>query len=389
VIGMTTRRGIATAETATLAALVDRLAAFEPAAAPVLSLYLDARPDQHGRDNFQSFLRKELPARSASFPAAERSSFDRDARRVRDWAEHELERSSDGAAVFCCGAAGLFEPIQFDVPLDESRLYVAPRPHIYPLARLLNLYPRYAALVADTNLARLFVFSLGRPSRESTVTSPKTSRTEVGGWSQKRYQRHVDDSYRQHAREVVDVLERTVRRDGIDHVVMAGDEVILPLLREQLSPAVALKVVDVLSLDIRAPEREVLRESLDALRRWSAGSEAERVQLLLDEYRAGGLAIVGLSATEAALSRGQAHELLIAADSSTLGEPAREDAAAAPRPGPATGAGERAERLVKAARNTRAAVVTIENASLLAHVGGVGALLRYPLESSASDATRG
>ena len=36
--------------------LLDRLAAFEPTTLPVLSLYLNTSPDQHGRDNFESFL---------------------------------------------------------------------------------------------------------------------------------------------------------------------------------------------------------------------------------------------------------------------------------------------------------------------------------------------
>ncbi len=31
---------------------LDELAAYEPNGLPVASLYLDTRPDQHGRDNF-------------------------------------------------------------------------------------------------------------------------------------------------------------------------------------------------------------------------------------------------------------------------------------------------------------------------------------------------
>ena len=37
-----------------------RLAAFEPSPYPVISLYLNTKPNQHGRDNFQTFIRKEL-----------------------------------------------------------------------------------------------------------------------------------------------------------------------------------------------------------------------------------------------------------------------------------------------------------------------------------------
>src|SRR5215213_6468847 len=47
--------------------LLDRLLNFEPTAAPVISLYLDARADQHGQQNFLPFVRKQLTERSKSY----------------------------------------------------------------------------------------------------------------------------------------------------------------------------------------------------------------------------------------------------------------------------------------------------------------------------------
>ena len=46
---------------------LERLAAFEPAPYPVVSLYLDTRPNQHGRDQHQAFTRKEFKARSRTY----------------------------------------------------------------------------------------------------------------------------------------------------------------------------------------------------------------------------------------------------------------------------------------------------------------------------------
>ena len=43
--------------------MLERLLAFEPVPAPVLSLYLDGRADQHGRQNFLPFARKQLTER--------------------------------------------------------------------------------------------------------------------------------------------------------------------------------------------------------------------------------------------------------------------------------------------------------------------------------------
>ena len=37
-----------------------------------------------------------------------------------------------------------------------------------------------------------------------------------------------------HGKEVVEMLERVMREDRAEHLILAGDEVIIPLLQEQL-----------------------------------------------------------------------------------------------------------------------------------------------------------
>src|SRR6185436_7782442 len=64
--------------------LLERLLNFEPTAAPVISLYLDARADQHGQTNFLPFVRKQLTERSKTFEnqSEERLSFEEDFVRI-------------------------------------------------------------------------------------------------------------------------------------------------------------------------------------------------------------------------------------------------------------------------------------------------------------------
>jgi peptide chain release factor subunit 1 len=231
------------------------------------------------------------------------------------------------------------------------------------------------------------------------VQNVKTRGARVGGWSQMRYQRHLEQYHLQHAKEVADQLERAVREDGIRHVILAGDAVIVPLLKEQFPKAVADKVVDVLSLDINAPEHEVLEESLEAMRRYDAQTDAEKVERLLDEYRAGGLAVVGAQDTLEALAMGQVEELIVAARQQQI-EGDREDVAilsdnevAEPVVAGQDGAVANlepdsvivADDLVKRAAQTGARVTFIEDPSLLAEVGGCGALLRYRIQPQTTE----
>lgn len=164
-----------------------------PTTMPVLSLYLDARPDQHGRDNFEPFLRKEFKARQNTWPprSAERESFEHDAQRIALWLRVQLRPSSNGAAIFACAATGLFEALQFDAPFQSNQLHVYHQPHLYTLARLLDQYRPYGVVIADTNSARIFVFGLGRVVLSDTITNEKVrSRSIIEGWWQRRVLAH-------------------------------------------------------------------------------------------------------------------------------------------------------------------------------------------------------
>ena len=353
-----------------LDSLLDRLAAIPPTDLPCISLYVDTRPDNTGRPHWAPIVRKELSERARSFGerTAARAAYDADAARITTWLEAEPRASAHGLAVFACEAAGLFETVELDAPV-QTELAVGRVPHLYPLARLLDQWRGYAVVVTDTHLARIYVVALGAIRARAEVESDKVSRSAVGGWSQARYQRHIEKFHREHVKEMVDTLERIVRDEGLERVLLAGDEVVVPLVREALPKTLAEHVVEVGNLDVASSEAEILTQTLGVFRREDAQDDAERVARVLDAYRAGGLGMIGLAGVSAALNNGQVHELLLVAD------PAHLEGSA----GPAV-----ADALVAKARQTAARVTFIENAELLAEAGGVGALLRFRLQRRAA-----
>jgi peptide chain release factor subunit 1 len=375
--------------------LMERLTGFEPSGFPVISLYLNAQANQHGRDDYDRFVRKELQNRARTFEphTPERESFDRDAEKITRYLSEEVRASANGIAIFACsGADDFFEAVQLDAPLENNRLLVYDRPHLYPLARLMDQYPRYAVLLTDTNYARIFVFSRNRTLDATEIQNVKTHHTDIGGWSQNRYQRHMEQYHLQHAKEVVDALSRIVEKDKAEHVILAGDETtIIPLLREQMPKALLEKVIDVVQLDINTPEHEILQTTMERLRAHDAETDEERAKRLLGEYRADGLAVVGVADTLAALSNGQVEELLISAslrnisyDEKAVGEVLE---AYAPVVDVAADTNEPrtiADELVARAQQLSAARVRfIEDDALLKSVGGAGAFLRYKMEETA------
>lgn len=346
---------------AELQSQLDRVAASDCAPYPVLSLYLDLRPNERGRDAFEPFLRNDFKERVETYAekGPERDSLDRDVEKVREYIQN-VDSSLNGLAVFACSGAELFEAIPLTAPVEGHAVHIGEQPHLYPLAKLIDQYPRYIAVLADTHVARIFVFAANTTEKVDKVEGEKTRRHKMGGWSQARYQRRVENAHAHHAKEVADTVARIVRDEGIDRIVIAGDEVIVPLLREEFPKDVAERIVDVVKLDVRTPERQVLETTIAALREKDAESDRERVDELVNAYRGSGLGVAGLKRTQRAFELGQVEELLLPGTADQIGQEAADD-------------------LVAKARQTSAQVRIIEDAALLKPLGGVGAFLRFKL----------
>lgn len=367
--------------------LMDTVLAFDAVPAPVISLYLDARVNEVGKRNFMPFVRKQLSERVKSYPvnSDERASIEEDFVRIMRYLEDGVREPTQGVAMFACSALDdYFQVGQFEANFERNRLVVSERPHVYPLARLIDQYRRYAVVLADTNRAQIFVFAAGRAVDQDEIENVKTKHTSVGGWSQARYQRHEENYHLHHAKEVVDALERTMRDEQIEHVILAGDEaVVIPILREQMSKELDEKVIDVLSLGIDTPEHELLEESLTAFRRHDSLTDMQKVERLLGEFRGDNLAVAGVPDTLAALSNGQVEELLIVAAADGLKFDEEEvrkvlEIYGADDIAETLDARAVADELIRRANQMSAALTTfIEDGTRLEQLGGVGALLRY------------
>src|SRR5688572_26964973 len=365
----------------------EMLAALEPSPFPVLSLYLRLAPGQNGREDYPQFLRKVFSERAKALPeqSTDRESFDKDVARIQDHLENKDNVTGQAVAIFASSGSDLFEVIALEAPVGEHALFISSVPHLYPLARLIENYPRYAAVMLDTNKARIFVFGAAI-EREEKIVGAKTRRTSKGGWSQARYQRRADNFHTHHIKEVVETLDKIVREEDIQHVVVAGADVAMPILREQLPKELADKIVEIEPHE-NGEDGSFVARTMAALREKDAETDVEKVQELMDAWKSGGLGVAGPEATLSAFQLGQVDELIITGSPDTLKSVQELPEDAAPgdvqvitsNPGAAGDEGQLklSDELITRGQKTPARIRYIEDASLLADVGGVGALLRF------------
>lgn len=371
--------------------ILKKLLDVQPNGSPFISIYLKTEPNETGKKDFDVFLKKQLSDHLAVLDAGseERERFEKDDERITAFAE-AIDSSTRGVAIFAStGNNDFFQTFEFEVPFPENQFHLFEKPHIFPLALLMDRNPAFAVVAADTNSANISVLRRAKTIRSEEIQNTKTNRSEVGGWSQMRYQRHIDNFHQQHAKEVIEELEKIVRTDRIEHIVLSGDQaVIIPLLRAEMSEELSKKIVDSLALNVNTPDHELAEAARESLAKHLEESDKEKVEYLFEVNYDDGVGVTGFDKTLSALFNGQVQELYLSADPENIAynindvrlvlkqyEPGFDEDLPDPREKE-----NLIDELIKLAAASADAVRFISDEHLLKTAGGVGAILRYKAE---------
>jgi peptide chain release factor subunit 1 len=233
-----------------------------------------------------------------------------DLERIRTWFEQEFERDgTQGVAVFACGPAGVWAPLPLPVPVTDG-VVVADRFLLAPLVPLVGRGD--GAIVAAVGRERGEVFELagGRLRELADLTEEQPGKHDQGGWSQARYQRHIEELVADHLRTVADTLDRVVRRrNGVAVVIACTEE-----LRNEVSGLLSQETRDVVAgwtqVEAHAGPVELLDAAEPVLQEWRAAREADALERWREEAGRDGRAASGWEATLEAASDGRVELLL-------------------------------------------------------------------------------
>src|SRR5205823_1499547 len=129
-------------------------------------------------------------------------SVERDVDEIRSFVQDRFDRGDTrGLALFSCAAAGLWEDVALSRPV-RNQAVVGPHPELLQLEKVLEVYESFCTVLVDSEKARIFLAELGRIEDHSDVVDDVPNRHDQGGWSQARYQRHVDEHRQKHLKHV-------------------------------------------------------------------------------------------------------------------------------------------------------------------------------------------
>jgi peptide chain release factor subunit 1 len=312
------RIGHAVAESITWAELRE-LAGFRAEHGCAVSLYvgLDPKIVPTGRDlasHTRSLLDRadrELKERRKELSHQERAALERDLERIGSWFESEFDRSGVmGVAVFAAELQNLFRPLLLPSSVDDEAR-IGNELHVTPLVPLVGRGD--GALVAYVGRERGDIYMLrgGRlvPLVDEAADVP--GRHDQGGWSQARFERHIEKLVDRHLREVAQALDRCVRGLRDVRVVLAGPEETRGEFDALLSPEVRAALVGWVSAEAHADAPKLLDVARPLLDEWRDAREDELLARWREEAARSGRATTGWDETLQAASEGRVDLLLV------------------------------------------------------------------------------
>ena len=295
------------------------LAAFRARQGCAVSLYVGLDPSivptpgdlaSHTRSVLAS-AERQLDERRATLSHEERKALGRDLERIEAWFENEFSREGvRGVAVFSAELDDLFLPLLLPWTVDDEAR-IAGQLYLAPLVRVVGRGD--GAIVAYVGRERGDVYRLRAgqlvPLVDETAEVP--GRHDQGGWSQARYERHIETIVDRHLREVADALDRCVRGLRDVRVVLAGAEEIRAGFEDLISAEVRAALVGWASAEAHVDAPRLLEAARPLLDEWRTGREEELLARWREEAGRNGRAATGWEETLQAASDGRVELLLV------------------------------------------------------------------------------
>jgi peptide chain release factor subunit 1 len=366
------------------------LATFRSEAGCAISLYLDLDPGVSPTpaaidSRINAHLDEvEKSAGREGLSHEQKEGLRADVERLKTFFESEFSREgAHGFAVFAAGVDGVWQPL----PLSERVPDVVKVGKTFHLAPLVPLVSRgEGVLVAYVGRERGDVYRLsdGRLEEVHEQFDEQPGRHDQGGWSQARFQRHIEKLVEDHLRGVAGELERQVRRRRGSGIVIVSSEETRSALEGTLSNEVGGAVIGWTTAEAHAGPSELLEAVRPLVDEWHAREESAAAERWQEEAGRNGRAAAGWEKTLEAASDGRVELLIVqeGADQPAFECPSCGRASAEGGACPLDGAEmeERPHGMDLAVHQTLAHGGTVCALSVrrdLDPVEGIGALLRY------------
>jgi len=292
-----------------------QLAAFRAENGCATSLYLNLDPSDvptagDAQTRMNALLTGAEKTDRKDLTHEQRGALKADFERIARWFDDDFDRDgAQGVVVFAAGLDNLWSTLALPEPVPD-RFKVGHELYLAPLVPVVARADGTIVAVIGREQGHLYRLRAGRLDELGDYSDETPGRHDQGGWSQARYQRHIDKLVQEHVKEVAEVLDRNRRRLHALKIVLVCSEEIRPEIMDALSSEAREAVVGWAPAEAHAGAAQLLEAVRPVLEEAEAKDESEVLGRWREDAGRGSRAASGWQQTLEAASDGRVEVLL-------------------------------------------------------------------------------
>jgi peptide chain release factor subunit 1 len=266
--------------------LLRELAGFRAEKGCAISLCLNLDPSDvptagDAQTRMNAMLRAADKTDRTDLTHEQRSALKADFERIATWFDDEFEREgSQGLAVFAAGLDNFWRTLALPEPVPDSAR-VSRDFYVSPLVSLVSRGDGTIVAVIGREQGQLYRLRAGRLEEIAAHYDEQPGQHDQGGWSQSRYQRHIEKLVQEHLKGVAQELDRSKRQLQSPKIVLVGSEEVRSEFTDALSAEVRASLVGWTQAQAQAGPAELLQAVTPVLEKAESKDEAE----VIDRWR--------------------------------------------------------------------------------------------------------
>lgn len=313
---------------------------------------------------------------------------------IRVYIRDNAAKYGRGIALFATPGKGILASYSMPDTIESSAI-VNERANLAPLIRLLDDYAPYCTCIISRNQARLLIGKLDEIDEHTQLEDDEVpGQHDQGGWSQSRYERHIEDHVHRHFKRVAQQLFEMVENKAFEHLIIGGPEEVVASFESELHQYVSDRVIGHVRILMEANVNDVRKSSMEVVEHHIADRKQQLINVVEAESAAHDLGVRGLASTMEALQRGQVLNLVVDHDVRSSGIICKSCGAMSTTPGEGNTCSYCQSSEIRDTDNVIPALITAafeqgagiavidaeEQKERLGNLGGIGATLRFKVE---------
>src|SRR6266550_758402 len=290
--------------------LLRELASFRAEKGCATTLYLNLDPSEvptagDAQTRINALLNSAEKTDRKDLTHEQRGALKADFERFARWFDDDFDRDgAQGMAVFTAGLDNFWTTIALPEPVPD-RFKVGRDFFLAPLVPVVARADGTIVAVVGREQGHLYRLQAGRLWEIGDHFEEQHGRHDQGGWSQARYQRHIEKLVQEHLKDVAEVLDRSRRRLHSPKIVLVCSEETRSEFTEELSKEAQDALVGWTQAEAHASPADLLEAVTPVLEQSQARDEAETLARWREEAGRKGRAASGWAQTLEAASDGR------------------------------------------------------------------------------------